>query len=74
MTGLGALNYFLGIYVRHDHKSMFLSLCKYALELLKSERAHMLNYNPCKTRIDTDFKLGPESVLVSDPTLYRSLS
>ncbi|GJV30747.1 ribonuclease H-like domain-containing protein [Tanacetum coccineum] len=44
----------------------------YAKELL--ERAHMHNCNPCRTPVDTDSKLGPDSDAVSDPTLYRSLA
>nr|GEX14687.1 ribonuclease H-like domain-containing protein [Tanacetum cinerariifolium] len=34
----------------------------------------MLNYNPYKTPIDTDKKLGPEGAPIDDPTLYRSLT
>nr|GEW54403.1 ribonuclease H-like domain-containing protein [Tanacetum cinerariifolium] len=37
------------------------------------ERAHMQNYNPCWTTIDTESKLGSDGDPVSDPTLYRSL-
>nr|GEY81217.1 ribonuclease H-like domain-containing protein [Tanacetum cinerariifolium] len=51
---------------------LFLSLKKYACELL--ERANMVNYNPLRTPVDTDSKLGPEGVTVQDPTLYRSLA
>ncbi|GJW03478.1 ribonuclease H-like domain-containing protein [Tanacetum coccineum] len=45
---------------------------KYARQLL--ERAHMVNCNSSQTPIDTDSKLGPDGVLVQDPTLYRSLA
>ncbi|GKC53134.1 ribonuclease H-like domain-containing protein [Tanacetum coccineum] len=41
MTDLGALNYFLGIFVTRDSTGMFLSQKKYALELL--DKAHMAN-------------------------------
>nr|GEZ78981.1 ribonuclease H-like domain-containing protein [Tanacetum cinerariifolium] len=45
---------------------------KYSFQLL--ERAHMVNYNPSWTPVDTDSKLGLDSVPVQDPTLYRSLA
>ncbi|GJU84109.1 DNA helicase, partial [Tanacetum coccineum] len=41
-------------------------------EILK--RAQMLHYNPCKTPVDTESKLGSDGESVSDPTLYRSLA
>nr|GEY68937.1 ribonuclease H-like domain-containing protein [Tanacetum cinerariifolium] len=56
MTYLGGLNYFLWIYVTRDTAGMFLSQKKYAMELLK--RAHMLNYNPTWTPIDTESRLA----------------
>ncbi|GKC76538.1 ribonuclease H-like domain-containing protein [Tanacetum coccineum] len=34
----------------------------------------MVNCNPSRTPVDTDSKLGPDGVLVQDPTLYRSLA
>ena len=71
MTDLGAHNYFLGIHVRYSI-GLFLSQKKYALQLL--ERAHMVNCNRSRTLVDTKSKLGPEGVLVQDPTLYRSLA
>nr|GEV48832.1 hypothetical protein [Tanacetum cinerariifolium] len=37
-------------------------------------RAHMVNYNPSQTLIDTESKLGSDGDMVSDPTLYRSLA
>ncbi|GJY99101.1 ribonuclease H-like domain-containing protein [Tanacetum coccineum] len=72
MTDLGALNYFLGIFVDCTPTGLFLSQRKYALQLL--ERAHMVTCNPSLTPVDTESKLGPEGVLVQDPTLYRSLA
>nr|GEW25279.1 ribonuclease H-like domain-containing protein [Tanacetum cinerariifolium] len=64
--------YFRGIYdVRHS-TGLFLSQRKYALLLLK--HAHMVNCNPPRTPVDTESKLGPEEVLVQDPTLYRSVA
>ncbi|GJV79144.1 ribonuclease H-like domain-containing protein [Tanacetum coccineum] len=38
------------------------------------ERAHMLNCNPSRTPVDTESKLGDDGVVVSDPTLYRSMA
>ncbi|GKE78610.1 ribonuclease H-like domain-containing protein [Tanacetum coccineum] len=51
---------------------MFLSQKKYVVEIL--ERAHMLNCNPSQTPVDTESKLGDDGVVVSDPTLYRSMA
>nr|GEU38005.1 ribonuclease H-like domain-containing protein [Tanacetum cinerariifolium] len=51
---------------------MFLSQCKYAVEIL--ERAHMANCNPSRTPVDTEYKLGDDGDPVSDSTLYQSLS
>ncbi|GJY75385.1 ribonuclease H-like domain-containing protein [Tanacetum coccineum] len=72
MTDLGALNYFLGIFVTHDSTGLFLSPKKYALELL--DRGHMANCNPTRTPVDTKSKLGSDGDPISDPTLYRSLA
>ncbi|GKA07882.1 ribonuclease H-like domain-containing protein [Tanacetum coccineum] len=72
MTDLGPLNYFLGIFVTRNTSGMFLSQQKYAFELL--ERAGMLTCNPFRTPVDTDSKLSADGDLVSDPTLYHSLS
>ncbi|GJW42942.1 ribonuclease H-like domain-containing protein [Tanacetum coccineum] len=58
MTGLGALNYFLGISADRTPTGLFLSHKKYALQLL--ERAHMVTCNPSRTPIDTESKLGLE--------------
>ncbi|GKD89488.1 ribonuclease H-like domain-containing protein [Tanacetum coccineum] len=72
MTDLGPLNYFLGISATRTTSGIFLSQTKYATESL--EREQMLNYNPCRTPVDTEKKLGPEGSPVIDPTLYRSLA
>ncbi|GKB42025.1 ribonuclease H-like domain-containing protein [Tanacetum coccineum] len=45
---------------------------KYAVEIL--ERAYMVNCNPNRTAVDTESKLGDDGDLVSDLTLYRSLT
>nr|GEY87516.1 ribonuclease H-like domain-containing protein [Tanacetum cinerariifolium] len=51
---------------------LFLSLKKYALQLL--ERAHMVTCNPSRTPVDSESKLGPKGAPVQDPTLYRSFA
>ncbi|GKB87096.1 ribonuclease H-like domain-containing protein, partial [Tanacetum coccineum] len=72
MTDLEELNYFLGIsFVRYS-TGLFLSQKKYALDLLA--RAHMVNCNPSRTPVDSETKIGPDGVLVQDPTLYHSLA
>ncbi|GJT43257.1 ribonuclease H-like domain-containing protein [Tanacetum coccineum] len=71
MKDLGSLNYFLGIYAQRSASGLFLSQSKFAEEIL--ERAHMQNYNPCQTPVDTESNLGSDGDPVSDPTLYRSL-
>nr|GEY30053.1 ribonuclease H-like domain-containing protein [Tanacetum cinerariifolium] len=45
---------------------------KYAMEIL--ERAHIVGYNPSRTPVDTESKLGDGGTSVVDPTLYRSLA
>lgn len=72
MTDLGALNYFLGIFATRHSTGLFLSERKYAIQLF--EHAHMANYNPSRTPVDKESKLGPEGVPVQDPTLYRNLA
>nr|GEZ07728.1 ribonuclease H-like domain-containing protein [Tanacetum cinerariifolium] len=72
MTDLGALNYFLRIFVMPDSTGMFLSQKKYALELLDS--AHIANCNPTRMPIDMGSKLDSNEDLIFDPTLYRSLA
>nr|GEV91662.1 putative retrotransposon protein [Tanacetum cinerariifolium] len=62
-------------YVCHfnlSNSGLFLSQSKFEEEIL--ERAHMQHYNPCKTLVDTESKLGYVGDPVSDPTLYRSLA
>ncbi|GJV60630.1 ribonuclease H-like domain-containing protein [Tanacetum coccineum] len=56
MTDLGALNYFLGIFVMRDSSGLFLSQKKYAVEIL--EKAHMVNCNPSRILVDVESKLG----------------
>ncbi|GKD41614.1 ribonuclease H-like domain-containing protein [Tanacetum coccineum] len=72
MTDLGALNYFLGIYVTCDSSGMFLSQRKYPTKFL--ELANMASYNLSRTPVDTESKLRADGDHVSDLTLYRSLA
>ncbi|GJT33270.1 ribonuclease H-like domain-containing protein [Tanacetum coccineum] len=58
MTDLGSLNYFLGISTQRSNSGLFLCQSKFAEEIL--ERAHMQHCNPCKTLVDTKFKLGSD--------------
>nr|GFA36950.1 ribonuclease H-like domain-containing protein [Tanacetum cinerariifolium]GFA76508.1 ribonuclease H-like domain-containing protein [Tanacetum cinerariifolium] len=41
---------------------LFLSQSKSAIEILK--RAHMVSYNPSRTHVDTESKMGADGVLV----------
>ncbi|GJY45251.1 ribonuclease H-like domain-containing protein [Tanacetum coccineum] len=72
MMDLGSLNYFLGISAQRSASGLFMSQSKFAEEIL--ERAHMQNYNLCRTPVDIESKLGSDGDPVSDPALYRSLS
>ncbi|GKB64748.1 ribonuclease H-like domain-containing protein [Tanacetum coccineum] len=58
------------IVLTSSSEGLFLSQKKYAVEIL--EKAHMVNYNPSRTPIDTESKLGVDGDPVSDPTLYQS--
>lgn len=72
MKDLGPLHYFLGISVKHDITSMFLSQDKYASEIIA--RAKIRDYNPIQTPVDTAGKISNEAGdLIDDPTAYRSL-
>ena len=72
MTDLGSLNYFLGVSAQRPSTSLFLSHTTYAEEILK--RAHMQKFNPCRTPVDTESKLGADGDLVTNHMLYRSLA
>nr|GEV93726.1 ribonuclease H-like domain-containing protein [Tanacetum cinerariifolium] len=71
MTDLGSFNHFLGISAQRTASGLFLSQSKFAEEII--ERAHMQHFNPCKTPVNTESKIGPKGDHVVDPTLYRSL-
>ncbi|GKC74174.1 ribonuclease H-like domain-containing protein, partial [Tanacetum coccineum] len=49
LTYLGSFNYFLGISAELTASGLFLSLSKFAEEIL--EKAHMQHCNPCKTPV-----------------------
>nr|GEU77834.1 ribonuclease H-like domain-containing protein [Tanacetum cinerariifolium] len=70
MTDLRALNYFLGIFITRDSTCMFLSQKKNALKLL--DRAHVANFNPTRTPVYTESKLGSDGILFL--TYYLSQS
>ncbi|GJY54750.1 ribonuclease H-like domain-containing protein [Tanacetum coccineum] len=72
MKDLGSLIYFLSISAQRSASGLFLSQSKFAEEII--ERAHMQNYNPCQTLVDTESKLGSDGDPISDPTLYCSLA
>nr|GEV18548.1 cytochrome P450 [Tanacetum cinerariifolium] len=72
MADLGPLNSFLGISTHCTASGLFLSQAKHAVEII--EWARMLNYNPCKTPIDTESKLRPDGNPVEDPTLFCCLA
>ncbi|GKD97895.1 ribonuclease H-like domain-containing protein [Tanacetum coccineum] len=71
MTGLGSLNYFLGIFVTRDSSRMFVSQRKYDAEIL--ERSHMVYCNLSRTPVDTESKLKDDGDPISDPHYIRVL-
>nr|GEZ03318.1 ribonuclease H-like domain-containing protein [Tanacetum cinerariifolium] len=62
--------------IEHDYTSYFYNETedgeekKYVVEILERTKA---NYNPSRTPIDTESKLGSDGDPVSDSTIYRSL-
>lgn len=67
---LGSLHYFPRIKVKKSSSGIFLCQTKYILDLLK--KSNMDGAKPCTTPLST-FSLDHESVILSDPTDYRSL-
>ncbi|GJV61821.1 ribonuclease H-like domain-containing protein [Tanacetum coccineum] len=55
-----------------DLLGMFLPQHKCVTEILK--RAGMVGFNPFRTHVDIESKLGADGYLISDPTLYRNLA
>ncbi|GJT96050.1 ribonuclease H-like domain-containing protein [Tanacetum coccineum] len=83
VTDLGSLTYFLGISAQRSFTGLFLSQSTYADEI--RERAHMQEYNSCRTHVDTESKLGadgepltvqaaPMSTSTSQPTCLSDAS
>nr|GEX51184.1 ribonuclease H-like domain-containing protein [Tanacetum cinerariifolium] len=79
MTSFEDINSFLAMHTLENNligtnskQIRVISKMKYAIEIL--ERAQMLNYNPCRTSVDTEKKVEHEGSPVTDPTLYRSLA
>nr|GEV85471.1 hypothetical protein [Tanacetum cinerariifolium] len=72
MTDLGSLNHNICVSAQCSTACLFLSHATYAEELF--DWAHMQNCNPCRTPIDTNSKLGPDSDPVSYLTFYHSLA
>jgi hypothetical protein len=72
MTGLGDLNFFLGIQVMRSSSGFFLSQQQYAVNLL--QRAGMSDCHSTTTPIDMQAKLSATiGHPIADPSLYRSL-
>jgi hypothetical protein len=72
MTGLGDLNFFLGIQVMRSSSGFFLSQQQYAVNLL--QRAGMSDCHSTTTPIDMQAKLSTTiGHPIADPSLYRSL-
>ncbi|GJY34047.1 ribonuclease H-like domain-containing protein [Tanacetum coccineum] len=69
VTDLGSLTYFLGISAQRSFTGLFLSQSTYADEI--RERAHMQEYNSCRTHVDTESKLGADGEpLIQQVCLY----
>lgn len=72
MKDLGKLLYFLGIEVAHSDEGIFLSQCKYILDIVGD--TGLLGCKPALTSIEKNHKLASDdSLLVKDPTPYRRL-
>ena len=73
MKDLRPLSYFLDIVVSNTSTGLFLSQCKYVVEIL--EKARISNCKPAPTPVATTKKLRIDSGSPYDnPTLYRSLA
>ena len=73
MKDLGPLSYFLVVAVTHHVGGLFLSQCKYALEIFK--RADMSSCKSSPSLVDTKPKMSAHaSTPYEDPSHYRSLA
>jgi len=70
---LGALKYFLGLEINHSADGIYVSQCKYCLELLAD--FGMMGCKPCSTPMDSSLRLHQDdsSDLLDDPLSYRHL-
>ena len=70
---LGALKYFLGLEINHSADGIYVSQCKYYLELLVD--FGMMGCKPCSTPMDSSLRLHQDdsSDLLDDPLSYRHL-
>ncbi|CAL8155640.1 unnamed protein product [Prunus armeniaca] len=68
---LGDLKYFLGIEVSRSKQGIFLSQCKYALEILKD--AKLLGAAPVDFPMEKGLKLSDKGELLKDLAHYRRL-
>ncbi|XP_026444178.1 uncharacterized protein LOC113344420 [Papaver somniferum] len=69
---LGSINYFVGLEIKKDYTTLFLSQTKYAVDLLN--KFHMEGAKHCSTPMDASTKLSKtDGDLLDNPTEYISL-
>ncbi|GAU43236.1 hypothetical protein TSUD_241260 [Trifolium subterraneum] len=72
MTGLGKLQYFLGLEFSNTNKGLIVHQKKYVTDVLK--RFNMMDYNPANTPMETNLKLSNDEEGESvDATLYKQM-
>ena len=65
------MKYFLGIEVSSSKNGIFISQCKYVLEIIKD--AGLLGVTPIDTLMERGLKLSDKSDLLKNPGHYRRL-